>query len=197
MPFPYVMTLHQAPTDDGDYDGFHFHIECPPATAQAAPAEVPRRARDWRRQLPERHAARGEGGRAARVPDVHYKRGTPWLTRSRCLRRSCELHDARPRRRGRRDGASGADGSPASTARKKATRSTRSIVVSEDVWSSGSRETARGAAVVRAGCRRAARRTAVVLPERHRRDDAPPGASSSTRSTARAASCTRSAAPGS
>jgi UDPglucose--hexose-1-phosphate uridylyltransferase len=27
MPFPYVMPLHQAPTDGGDYQGFHFHIE--------------------------------------------------------------------------------------------------------------------------------------------------------------------------
>ena len=30
MPFPYVMPLHQAPTDDGDYSGFHFHFECHP-----------------------------------------------------------------------------------------------------------------------------------------------------------------------
>jgi UDPglucose--hexose-1-phosphate uridylyltransferase len=30
MPFPYVLTLHQAPTDGGDYAGFHFHIECHP-----------------------------------------------------------------------------------------------------------------------------------------------------------------------
>jgi UDPglucose--hexose-1-phosphate uridylyltransferase len=30
MPFPYVMTLHQAPTDGGDYRGFHFHIELHP-----------------------------------------------------------------------------------------------------------------------------------------------------------------------
>jgi UDPglucose--hexose-1-phosphate uridylyltransferase len=30
MPFPYVMPLHQAPTDDGDYSGFHFHIEFHP-----------------------------------------------------------------------------------------------------------------------------------------------------------------------
>ena len=29
-PFPYVMTLHQAPTDGGDYRGFHFHIEFHP-----------------------------------------------------------------------------------------------------------------------------------------------------------------------
>ena len=30
MSFPYVMVLHQAPTDDGDYSGFHFHIEFHP-----------------------------------------------------------------------------------------------------------------------------------------------------------------------
>lgn len=30
IPFPYVMPLHQAPTDGGDYDGFHFHIEFHP-----------------------------------------------------------------------------------------------------------------------------------------------------------------------
>jgi UDPglucose--hexose-1-phosphate uridylyltransferase len=28
--FPYVMALHQAPTDGGDYRGFHFHIEFHP-----------------------------------------------------------------------------------------------------------------------------------------------------------------------
>jgi UDPglucose--hexose-1-phosphate uridylyltransferase len=30
MSFPYVMTLHQAPTDGGEYRGFHFHIEIHP-----------------------------------------------------------------------------------------------------------------------------------------------------------------------
>jgi UDPglucose--hexose-1-phosphate uridylyltransferase len=30
MPFPYVMPLHQAPTDRGDYGTFHFHIEFHP-----------------------------------------------------------------------------------------------------------------------------------------------------------------------
>src|SRR5437667_9901992 len=30
MPFPYVMPLHQAPTDEGDYRAFHFHIEFHP-----------------------------------------------------------------------------------------------------------------------------------------------------------------------
>ena len=30
IPFPYVMPLHQAPTDGRDYRGFHFHIEFHP-----------------------------------------------------------------------------------------------------------------------------------------------------------------------
>jgi UDPglucose--hexose-1-phosphate uridylyltransferase len=30
IPFPYVLPLHQAPTDGGDYDGFHFHMEFHP-----------------------------------------------------------------------------------------------------------------------------------------------------------------------
>ena len=30
MSFPYVMPLHNAPTDGGNYDGFHFHIEFHP-----------------------------------------------------------------------------------------------------------------------------------------------------------------------
>lgn len=30
IPFPYVMPLHQAPTDGGDYRGFHFHFEFHP-----------------------------------------------------------------------------------------------------------------------------------------------------------------------
>jgi UDPglucose--hexose-1-phosphate uridylyltransferase len=30
MSFPYVLALHQAPTDEGDYSGLHFHIECHP-----------------------------------------------------------------------------------------------------------------------------------------------------------------------
>jgi UDPglucose--hexose-1-phosphate uridylyltransferase len=30
MPFPYVMPLHQAPTDGGDYRTFHFHVEFHP-----------------------------------------------------------------------------------------------------------------------------------------------------------------------
>ena len=34
MPFPYVMALHQAPTNGGDHRGFHFHIEFHPPLRQ-------------------------------------------------------------------------------------------------------------------------------------------------------------------
>jgi UDPglucose--hexose-1-phosphate uridylyltransferase len=34
IPFPYVMTLHQSPTDGHDYQGFHFHIEIHPPLRQ-------------------------------------------------------------------------------------------------------------------------------------------------------------------
>ena len=34
IPFPYVMTLHQAPTDGDAHDGFHFHIELHPPLRQ-------------------------------------------------------------------------------------------------------------------------------------------------------------------
>ena len=34
IPFPYVMTLHQSPTDAGDHHGFHFHIEIHPPLRQ-------------------------------------------------------------------------------------------------------------------------------------------------------------------
>ena len=35
MPFPYVMALHQAPTDGGGNSGFHFHIEFHPPLRKA------------------------------------------------------------------------------------------------------------------------------------------------------------------
>jgi UDPglucose--hexose-1-phosphate uridylyltransferase len=34
MSFPYVLALHQAPTDGGDHRGFHFHIELHPPLRQ-------------------------------------------------------------------------------------------------------------------------------------------------------------------
>lgn len=77
MPFPYVMPLHQAPTDGGDYRGFHFHIELHP----------PLRKPDLLKYLagpeigggnflsdtsPEERAAELRA-----LPDLHYKHGAP------------------------------------------------------------------------------------------------------------------------
>jgi UDPglucose--hexose-1-phosphate uridylyltransferase len=36
IPFPYVMALHQAPTDGGDYGDYHFHIEFHPPLRKPA-----------------------------------------------------------------------------------------------------------------------------------------------------------------
>ena len=75
MPFPYVMPLHQAPTDGGDYRSFHFHVEFHP----------PLRKPDLLKYLagpeigggnflsdtsPEEKAAELRA-----LPDVHYKSG--------------------------------------------------------------------------------------------------------------------------
>ena len=77
MPFPYVLALHQAPTDGGDYSGFHFHAEFHP----------PLRKPDLLKYLagpeigggnfvsdttPEEKAAE-----LRVVPDIHYKQGLP------------------------------------------------------------------------------------------------------------------------
>ncbi len=67
MSFPYVMVLHQAPTDR-PYPGFHFHIVShrdSPAAAQAGTAQVSRRPRNRGREFSERHGARRESRRAA------------------------------------------------------------------------------------------------------------------------------------
>lgn len=77
MPMPYVMALHQAPTDGGAHPGFHFHVEIHP----------PLRKPDLRKHLagpeigggnflndiaPERAAAELQA-----VGDVHYKHRLP------------------------------------------------------------------------------------------------------------------------
>ena len=73
MSFPYVLTLHQAPTDGGDYSGFHFHIECHPPLRKPHLLKYLAGPGDRRRQLPERHAGPRRRRRScSRVPDVHY-----------------------------------------------------------------------------------------------------------------------------
>ena len=100
MSFPYVMALHQAPTDGRRHEGFHFHIEFHPPLAQAEPAEVPGRAGDRRRQLPQRHVAGGEGRRASgRVAGpLQADRGglDPCLNRDARPANSRSLHERRP-----------------------------------------------------------------------------------------------------
>jgi len=73
MPFPYVLTFHHAPTDGGDYAGFHFHLECHPPLRKphllkylAGPETGG--GNFLSDTLPEEKAAELRA-----VPDVHYK----------------------------------------------------------------------------------------------------------------------------
>jgi len=76
MSFPYVLTLHQAPTDGGDHSGFHFHIECHPPLRKPnllkylAGPEIGG-GNFLSDTLPEAKAAELRA-----VSDVHYKAGT-------------------------------------------------------------------------------------------------------------------------
>ena len=77
IPFPYVMPLHQAPTDGGNYDGFHFHVEFHPPLRKPnllkylAGPEIGG-GNFLSDTVPEQKA---EELRA--VPTVHYKEATP------------------------------------------------------------------------------------------------------------------------
>ena len=77
MPFPYVMALHQAPTDGGDYAGFHFHIEFHPPLRKPdllkylAGPEIGG-GNFVSDTLPEEKAAELRG-----LPNVHYKEVSP------------------------------------------------------------------------------------------------------------------------
>ena len=64
-PFPYIMAFHQAPTDGRPHPEAHVHVEFYPAYRMPRPAEVSGRQRDRRRRVHGRHAARGQGARAA------------------------------------------------------------------------------------------------------------------------------------
>ena len=186
MSFPYVLTLHQAPTDGADYSGIPFPHRVPPAAAQAEPAEVPRRPRDRRRQLPERHAARVEGGGAARgvrraLPE---QRRTACVIRARCLKPILELH-----RRVR-------DEIVAATERRSVERWPRSIVTTRATPSTPSTSSPRRSSHDSPKRSRASTPSswwprgcpaAAVSTRAERMRRRPTGGSSSTRSTARAA----------
>jgi UDPglucose--hexose-1-phosphate uridylyltransferase len=73
MPFPYVMTLHHAPTDGADYSSFHFHVEFHPPLRKPhllkylAGPEIGG-GNFLSDTLPEEKAEE-----LRRLPDVHYK----------------------------------------------------------------------------------------------------------------------------
>src|SRR5262249_1504256 len=75
MPFPYVMALHQAPTDGASYKGFHFHIEFHPPLRRPkllkylAGPEIGG-GNFLSDTCPEEKAAELRS-----QPDIHYKRG--------------------------------------------------------------------------------------------------------------------------
>lgn len=75
MSFPYVMPLHQAPTDGGDYRSFHFHIEFHPPLRKPnllkylAGPEIGGGS-FLSDTVPEEKAAE-----LRELPDIHYKRG--------------------------------------------------------------------------------------------------------------------------
>ena len=74
MPFPYVMPLHNAPTDGEDYSNFHFHIEFHPPLRKPnllkylAGPEIGG-GNFLSDTVPKEKAAELRG-----VPDIHYKR---------------------------------------------------------------------------------------------------------------------------
>ena len=183
MSFPYVLTLHQAPTDGGDYRGFHFHIECHP------PLRKPNLLK---------YLAGPEIGGGNFLSDTRPEakaaelRAAPTSTTRRGMRDPrallepiLELHDAVR------------DEIVAATERRSWRRWRRSIattsgdtiyaidVVGEAVVDAVRRD-AGARAFVRAGRRRAAGRTPRSIPVAGR-GVAPTGGSSSTRSTAPAA----------
>ena len=75
--FPYVMTLHQAPTDGADHSGFHFHIEFHPPLRKPgllkylAGPEIGG-GNFLSDTLPEDKAEE-----LRKLPDIHYKRQNP------------------------------------------------------------------------------------------------------------------------
>ena len=113
MPFPYVMALHQAPTDGDDYRGFHFHIEFHPPLRKPNLLKYLAGPEIGGGNFLSDTSPGGEGGRAAAAGGPHYgsrARASDAMLR---LRRSLLAPRSRsctadPRRRGRAPASSAA-----------------------------------------------------------------------------------------
>ena len=97
MSFPYVLTLHQAPTDGGDYCGFHFHIECHPPLRKPHLLKYLAGPEIGGGNFLSDTTARSEGGGAARGAPTFTTEGVPaCVTRARCSNRCSRCtHDVR------------------------------------------------------------------------------------------------------
>ncbi|HVQ38197.1 MAG TPA: galactose-1-phosphate uridylyltransferase [Pyrinomonadaceae bacterium] len=73
MPFPYVMALHQAPTDGGDYRGFHFHIEFHPPLRKPQLLKFLAGPEIGGGNFLSDTSAEAKASQLRTMPDVHYK----------------------------------------------------------------------------------------------------------------------------
>ena len=193
MPFPYVMALHQAPTDGGDYGGFHFHIEFHPPLRRPnllkylAGPEIGG-GNFLSDTSPEEKAAELRAR-----PTVHYERPRRDRAAAPAARADLRaLHDASATRSSPRASAAALEHLAAASRADDEGDTIYAIDrVSEDVlveyFERRSRRERRSCSS-RKGCRAAGGR----LPAGHRWRTARSWSSSSIRSTARAGSCTRS-----
>jgi UDPglucose--hexose-1-phosphate uridylyltransferase len=77
MPFPYVMPLHQAPTDGGDYAGFHFHIEFHPPLRKPNLLKYLAGPEIGGGNFLSDTSAEEKAAELRAQPDVHYKQAAP------------------------------------------------------------------------------------------------------------------------
>jgi UDPglucose--hexose-1-phosphate uridylyltransferase len=75
MPFPYVMPLHQAPTDGREYPGFHFHIEFHPPLRKPNLLKYLAGPEIGGGNFLSDTAPEEKAAELRTVPAVHYKRG--------------------------------------------------------------------------------------------------------------------------
>jgi UDPglucose--hexose-1-phosphate uridylyltransferase len=77
MPFPYVMPLHQAPTDGGDHAGFHFHIEFHPPLRRPNLLKYLAGPEIGGGNFLSDTAPEEKAAELRALPDVHYKQASP------------------------------------------------------------------------------------------------------------------------